>query len=250
MQNYYIKTNRTFTFIRKYAWIITLLVAIGGQFEPKLGLLVLFVMAGLTITAFFTGRYWCGNFCPHGSLFDKIFMPISLNQKIPKFLKSKPVFIGFFVYFIYNFSNKLINISSLWGSFDFFDKLGTIFANTYLMVLVVGGVFAIVVNPRSWCQFCPMGTIQKLSYSLGKALGIVKNTEKKVTISNKDMCHACGKCSRVCPFQLTPYLEFSENNQFEDINCIKCATCIENCPANVLSLQTEKEAIELKELSK
>lgn len=31
----------------------------------------------------------------------------------------------------------------------------------------------------------------------------------------------------------------------EDINCIKCATCVENCPANILSLRTEEEAAEL-----
>ena len=73
LSNYYIKANRTFSTIRKYAWIFTVLVAIGGLWEPKLGLLVILIMMGLTITAFFTGRYWCGNFCPHGSLFDKVF---------------------------------------------------------------------------------------------------------------------------------------------------------------------------------
>ncbi|HAE91579.1 MAG TPA: 4Fe-4S ferredoxin, partial [Tissierella sp.] len=38
MSNQYIKTNRTFTVIRKYGWLFTLLVAIGGLWEPKLGL--------------------------------------------------------------------------------------------------------------------------------------------------------------------------------------------------------------------
>lgn len=56
LSNYYIKTNRTFTTIRKYGWMFTLLVAIGGLWEPKLGLLVVLIMAGLTTTAFFTGR--------------------------------------------------------------------------------------------------------------------------------------------------------------------------------------------------
>lgn len=247
MENYYIKTNRTFTNIRKYAWFFTVLVAIGGLWEPKLGLLVIFIMAGLTTTSFFTGRYWCGNFCPHGSLFDRITMPISLNKKIPQFLKSKFMVTGFFLFFMYNFSRKVINVSKFWGTYDFFDKLGFVFVTTYLMVLVTGGLFAILVNPRTWCQFCPMGTIQKLSHTLGRAVGVANKAEKKVTIENLDKCHACGKCSRVCPFQLTPYLEFGENNQFNDINCIKCATCVENCPANILSLRTEDEAIELKE---
>lgn len=240
MKNNYIKTNRTFTTIRKYGWIITLLVAFGGLWEPKLGLIVLFIMAGLTITSFFTGRYWCGNFCPHGSLFDKLLLPISKNKKIPPFLKSNIMIIGFFIFFMFNFSRKALKVFSLWGSFDFLDKLGLLFVNTYLMVLFIGGLLAIFTTPRTWCQFCPMGSLQKLSYKLGKALGIPQKTEKKITISSIDKCLNCGKCAKVCPFQLTPYLEFSSNNQFDDINCIKCSTCIENCPVKILSLETEK----------
>ncbi|MDR5658458.1 4Fe-4S binding protein [Serpentinicella sp. ANB-PHB4] len=247
MKNYFIKTTRAFTPIRKYAWIFTVLVALGGLWQPKLGLLVVLIMAGLTGTAFFNGRYWCGNFCPHGSLFDVLITPISQNRKIPKFLKSKTMISLFFVFFMFNFSRKVLNVTTLWGNYDFFDKLGFVFVTTYLMVMVVGGLFALLVNPRTWCQFCPMGTLQKLSYRVGKTLGIAKKTEKKITACSIDQCHACGKCARVCPFQLTPYLEFSENNQFDNINCIKCSTCVENCPAGILSLETEEDAIKLKE---
>ena len=53
LNNYYIKTNRTFTTIRKFAWIFTFLVAIGGLWEPRLGVLVVCIMAGLLGTSFF-----------------------------------------------------------------------------------------------------------------------------------------------------------------------------------------------------
>ena len=81
------------------------------------------------------------------------------------------------------------------GNLWFFDKLGFVFVTTYLMVLVTGGLFAILVNPRTWCQFCPMGTIQKLSHALGRSVGVANKTEKKVTIESLDKCHSCGKCS-------------------------------------------------------
>jgi NAD(P)H-flavin reductase/ferredoxin len=249
LNNYYIKTNRTFTTIRKFAWMFTFLVAIGGLWEPRLGVLVVGIMAGLLGTSFFSGRHWCGNFCPHGSLFDNIINPISMNKKIPSFLKSKWFIGAFFLFFTINFSRKLIRIAALWGSYSFIERLGYIFVNTYLMVLVVGGAVALLVNSRTWCQFCPMGTLQKLSYRLGKAVGVAKHTEKRITIESKDKCHTCGKCARVCPFQLTPYMEFNENNQFDNINCIKCTTCVENCPANLLSLETERKAVNIIQMS-
>lgn len=247
MGKFYIKTNRAFTTVRKYGWLFTVLVAIGGLWEPKLGLLVILIMAGLTATAFFTGRYWCGNICPHGSLFDHLLLPWSQNRKIPKFLKSKIMIGGFFIFFMFNFSNKVLKVFTLWGSLTFLDRLGFVFVTTYLMVMIVGGLLAIFISSRTWCQFCPMGSLQKLSYSLGKTLGVAKKTDRKVTIASQEQCHACGKCARVCPFQLTPYLEFSDKNQFDETNCIKCATCVENCPAGILSIDTEENAFKLKE---
>ena len=51
-----IKANRTFTVWRKYGWILTFLIAFGGLFEHKLGLLVPFgVMLCLMITSLFDG---------------------------------------------------------------------------------------------------------------------------------------------------------------------------------------------------
>ena len=149
--NYYIKTNRIFNHVREYGWIATVLIAIGGLWEPKLGLAVLLVMAGLTITSFFSGRYWCGNVCFHGSLFDKIILPVSRNTKIPDFFKSKPFIIGFFIFFMANFTRRIITVSQYWGTYDIWDKLGALFSNTYLMVLIVGGALAILINPRTWC---------------------------------------------------------------------------------------------------
>jgi NAD(P)H-flavin reductase len=42
--------------------------------------------------------------------------------------------------------------------------------------------------------------------------------------------------------QLTPYLEFNNNNQFDNEKCIRCSTCIVNCPAKILSLSSKEES--------
>lgn len=241
MATFNIKTNRTFTLIKKRAWIITLLVALGGLWYPKLGLLVPPIIAALTILSFFRGRQWCGNFCPHGSLYDFLALPLSSNRRIPAILRSKIFRTLVFAWFGYSMTNKFMRVYPTFGSEMFLDRLGFIFVTTYLMVLIVGGLLSIFISPRAWCQFCPMGTIQILSYKLGKLLGVAAHTDKKIAIAAKEKCHNCGKCSRVCPMQLFPYQEFSEHNQFDNEKCIRCSTCVVNCPAGILSLNTQNE---------
>lgn len=242
MKNFYIKTNRVFTPVRKYGWIFTFLVAFGGLWFPKLGLLVIPVIIALISISFFKGRYWCGNLCAHGSMFDSLLLPLSRNKKIPGFLKSRITAWAFFLWFSFNMGRRVLAVSAIWGTASFLDKLGFIFVTSYLMVTVVGGTLSILINSRTWCSFCPMGIMQTLSYRLGKLLHVSRKTDVKVTISDKDKCIKCAKCSRVCPMQLTPHLEFSDKNQFDNEACIKCSTCVANCPVGLLSIKKEEEA--------
>lgn len=246
MNNFYIKTNRIFTPIRKWSWLFILVVAFGGLWIPKLGLLMIPVMLALPLFGFAKGKYWCGNICPHGSFFDRFIQHISLNRKIPGWAKSKITMILAFSWFMYMLGGRLIKVSALWGTLPFVDKLGFIFVMNYFVVTLVGSTLALLINPRTWCNFCPMSTFQIIFYKLGKLLRLNKTTDKKVSISRKEMCHSCGKCARVCPLQLTPYLEFSEKNQFDNESCIRCSTCVKNCPAGILSLSNEDTALDMK----
>jgi len=246
MNNLFIKANRIFTPLRKYAFFYTLFVAFVGLWYPIVGVSVLLVILGLLTVSFFKGRFWCGNFCAHGSLFDSALVRYSRNIRIPKIFRSKIIALAFFVFFSYNIGSGLVRVAGLWGEPIFWERLGYIFVRSYLMVTIAGGLFAILHAPRTWCNICPMGMMQKGSYQLGKWLNVAPKTDKKITITDPDMCHACGKCYRVCPMQLKPYLGWSEENQFDDINCIRCNTCVEHCPAGILSLSSAKEAFDIK----
>lgn len=245
--SFYIKTNRSFTLFRRYAWLLTILIGVGGQFVPALGLLVPFIMAALIVMSLFKGKYWCGNYCPHGSFFDNLLQPLSRHVKIPAILRSRPLIAAVLLFFIYNMTARFFVVYEAMGTAEFYERLGFIFANTYLMVLLVGGLLAVAINPRTWCQFCPMGTMQAVLYKLGKALGLTGRFDEKVALEHPALCHSCAKCARVCPIQLEPYLGFSEGNRFEDERCIRCDTCINNCPAGILHLANDRQAEELKQ---
>ncbi|MEW6243526.1 MAG: 4Fe-4S binding protein [Bacillota bacterium] len=231
---YYLKANRIFNNWRKFAWIFVPVIAFGGLLYPRLGLLVGLIMLTIMFLGLFRGKYWCGNLCPHGSLFDYLALPVSLNRKIPAFFKSPVTKWLFFIFYMFMFAQRLSNVMPFWGSALFPDRLGYLFTRQYLLMPTVVGLSLSIISPRTWCSFCPMGTFGQLMYKLGKLLRINGNTDQKVTIEAKEKCHRCATCARVCPMQLEPYRNFNEQNQFADENCIRCSTCVEHCPANLL----------------
>ncbi len=233
-----IKANRTFTAWRKYGWLLTFIIAFGGLYIHKLGLIVpFFVMLGLMITSLFNARFWCGNVCPHGSWYDSILLKYSKNGEIPKGFKNIATIIVIFIIFACILGSRVFKVFSNFSGLDLWDKFGFVFVTTYLVVLLISTPLALFFAPRAWCQFCPMGTIQKIFGTFGQITKISDSTNKKLTIIDKNTCVKCKKCASVCPMQLVPYLNFNEENQFDDLNCIKCNTCVNNCPKNILTIK-------------
>jgi polyferredoxin len=245
------KTNRVFNKFKNYSWIMVPVIAIGGMYIPKLGLLLIPIMLTLMVLGFLKGKYWCGNLCPHGSLFDKILLSVSPNGRIPGLFTSKVMKVAFFLFYMGMFGSRLAKAFSYWGSMTFLDRLGFVFAANYLIPTIVGTTLALFVNPRSWCTFCPMGTFEELAYKLGTFTGFNRKTDKKVTSAQPKKCTKCGKCSRVCPMQLAPYRELSlETNQFNNVDCIRCSTCVYNCPTGILIMANAEEASQYKNYRK
>lgn len=230
--------NRELSLVKKYAWVVTILVALGGQWVPELGLLVPLIMLTLSLMSLFRGRYWCGNFCPHGSFFDTFVFPVSRNLGVPKIFRSRVFVFFFFFFFLLQLGRRFF---LTFGDLHHFSRqVGFIFSSTYLMVLILGGLAGFFFQARAWCYFCPMGTLQLFFYRLGQALGLTRG-EKKITITKKEECRLCGKCARACPLHLTPYQNVNKEGEFDDENCIRCQFCVQNCLLGILELSSVSE---------
>jgi len=198
--------------ITPYLGLIVLIISLGGIFYPRLGYFLLIVFATLIIIAPFRGRWFCGNLCPRGSFVDFWLGPLSRKLPIPPILRSMwirvPIFIllmGFMVFRIVQTDGVV-------------DRVGMVFVTICLLTTAVAILFGIIIAPRAWCSFCPMGTMQR----------VVGRDRYRLRV-DKEKCVDCGKCQKVCPMQL-PVNEILDNP-----DCIKCGRCVEVCPKSALS---------------
>ncbi|MFH1848578.1 MAG: 4Fe-4S binding protein [archaeon] len=198
--------------ITPYLGISVVLVSIAGLWYPLLGYFLPIVFASLLIISPFRGRWFCGNLCPRGSYHDFWLGKISANRRMPGGLRSLWIRVPIFVAMM---SFMITRVVSAHGAIN---KTGMVFVSMCLTTTLISTLFGIILSPRAWCAFCPMGTIQRF-------LGANKNILK---ISDK--CTKCGICTKVCPMQLN----VSEIRVKPD--CIKCGRCVSACPANALSL--------------
>jgi ferredoxin-type protein NapH len=198
--------------ITPYIGIMVLIVSIGGIFYPKLGYFLLLVFATLLIISPSRGRWFCGNLCPRGSFVDFWLGPISRKVKIPSSLKSMKVRVPIFVILMGFMIFRIL------GTNGIVDKIGMIFVTLCIITTSAAILFGVVIAPRAWCSFCPMGTIQR----------IVGRGKYQLKV-DADKCIDCGKCQKVCPMQLPV------NEIMDKPDCIKCGRCGEACPKNALS---------------
>jgi polyferredoxin len=146
--------------IRKYLLLLVPLIAIGGMFYPYLGLLMMPMMAGLLILSFFKGRYWCANICPRGSYLDFLVRTASGYGKAPSFLISKGFRYGFLALFFGVFLFRVSTVLLEFQGWIMLEKIGFIFATICLVTTIAATILGLVYSPRTWCSFCPMGTLQ------------------------------------------------------------------------------------------
>lgn len=205
--------------MQKYLYLVMLCFLIAGIFYPVIGLLAIICMLAPVILSFFKGRYWCGNFCPRGSFYDHVLARFSPQKSIPAFLRSTGFRIFVLILIMSAFS---LQMYFAWGDVA---AMGTVFLRVILLTTLLGIVLGFFYHQRTWCAFCPMGSLASW----------IAKVRKPLPLMVSDDCVGCKLCTKTCPMQLVPYEAKGVSCGFEHEDCLKCGSCVQSCPKHALS---------------
>lgn len=207
-------------------WILIAYLVIGAFF-PIIGIVALICMTAPVVVSIRKGRWWCGNACPRGNLFDRLISQYSPHKPIPTFLRSRGwrIFMLVFIFSVFG-----IQTYYAWGDWS---AIGRVFWNIILVTTIAGVALAFIYAPRTWCSFCPMGT---LSSWAAPRKGNLPDGFKRVHVGSTCQMK-CKSCARVCPMQLTPYDSRGQEEGYLNTDCIKCGRCIIACPSKIMEMK-------------
>lgn len=181
-----------------YLWIGTILYFTLGLFNilfAWLGLLCFTIPLIISFTK--KDKAYCNTYCGRGQLLQIIGAKLSRNKPIPKFLKTKWFRYGFLIFFmtmfinmlyvtylVFNGTNDLKEVITLMWTFKLpwnFTNLINVtpwisqfafgFYSMMLTSTILGFITMILYKPKSWCVYCPMGTMTQ-------GICIIKNNLK------------------------------------------------------------------------
>ena len=174
-----------------YLWIASALYLILGFFNilfAWLGLLCFFLPLIISIA---TGsKAYCNRYCGRGQLFGLLGGRFGLSRRhdVPRWMKSKGFRYGFLLFFLVMFGQMLWNtalvfsgardlreaVTLLWtfrlpwhwayhgGAAPWVAQFAFGFYSIMLTSTVLGLGTMVLFKPRSWCVYCPMGTMTQL----------------------------------------------------------------------------------------
>ena len=174
-----------------YLWIWTVLYFGLGFFNILFAWLgMIDFLVPLFIAIFGGGKAFCNRYCGRGQLFTQIgCLGCSRKKQAPKFLASKWFRYGFLVFFLTMFGvmvfqtylvaagaqslrealKLLWTIRVPWGwtyeagtVSDWVAQFAFGFYSMMLTSTIIGLIVMALFKPRTWCTFCPMGTMTQM----------------------------------------------------------------------------------------
>ncbi|WMJ79815.1 4Fe-4S binding protein [Clostridium sp. MB40-C1] len=199
---------------KKYGYMLLIIFIVSGLFNRKIALVAVICMLGPIILALFNrGRFWCGNICPRGIFYDSLVAKYSPKKSVPRFFKSR-IFRGIFIIFMFYVFGA--GIYKNWGDIN---GIGMVFYRMIVVTTFVGIVLGLVFNHRTWCNFCPMGSIAAI-------ISYFKKNRKSLIV--KESCVSCKLCEKKCPMGIVPY--DYKGDIIDHPDCIQCGKCVSACP--------------------
>ena len=184
-----------------YMWILSSLYLALGIFNilfAWLGLICFIVP--LLISSINGSKIYCNKYCGRGQLLDLLGnkLKLSRNKPMPKFLKTNYFRYGFLIFFLVMFINMVFNtylvfqgktalkeiLTLLWTfklpwnfselsyASPFISQFAFGFFSLMVTSTLLGIITMILYKPRSWCVYCPMGTMTQ-------GICIIKEGSKK-----------------------------------------------------------------------
>jgi polyferredoxin len=149
---------------------------------------------------------------------------LSTGRDIPALLKSQSLRLATLIALM---SLMIFRLSQNIGSLPHW---GYVFWQMCLATTILAVALGLRYAPRSWCSFCPVGT---MSSSFGG---------KNFPLQIHSSCKTCGVCEKSCPMQLD-ITSYKNSGTLGEKDCLKCSACITACPrGGVLSWPDRKAA--------
>ncbi|MBK1812173.1 4Fe-4S binding protein [Clostridium sp. YIM B02505] len=203
---------------KKYSFIILIGFIVLGLIDLRFAIAAIICMIAPIIISIFKGRFWCGNLCPRGSFYDNVVSKFSGKRKPPKLFKSYyfkaivlTIMMAVFIPGVYK------NWGDLYG-------IGMVFYRLIVVTTIIGVVLSLIYNHRTWCSFCPMGTLASIVSKFRKSKNVLK-------VSNT--CVSCKLCEKKCPLGIVPY--YYKGDVLSHPDCIQCGKCATACPKKAIS---------------
>ena len=175
-----------------YLWVVSLTYLILGFFNilfAWLGLFCFFIPLIISVTKGTKG--YCNRYCGRGQLFGLLGGRFGLSRKkpMPRWMVSKWFRYGFLIFFLTMFGSMLFQtylvaagaknlveaIKLLWlfrVPWGWTYTAGTVaawiakfafgFYSLMLTSTIIGFTVMALFKPRTWCSFCPMGTMTQM----------------------------------------------------------------------------------------
>lgn len=180
----------------------------------------------LTIAAVMSGRVFCGEICPYGSLIEFIYKAVPYKKEIPRKIHDRLLYLKYIILVGLgvaalaggSIALKLAEVEPFKTTF-YVQKRYWVFVAYAVALLLISAI-----NNRFFCKYiCPLGAF----------MGLLSHFQI-FKIKRHSLCGKCRICERDCPWQ---FIEVDGRGRVNNRECFRCGECEMNyydekrCPA-------------------